>query len=103
KKSVDGFGLWLECDDSGSYTVKAEGVVNGQRATYYDGPLPSGVAAGPWNTLLIVTYQDNVAFFIDGQYLASDQGVSLLGGTMGLGVYPGTTADFSNLQIRDLK
>ena len=58
-------------------------------------PLPE------WTTLEILTLDDQVAFFVNGMFLAAADGSRQLGGTMALGVEPNTTANFDSLIIRD--
>jgi hypothetical protein len=52
--------------------------------------------------LEIVAYRDGIGFFANGVFLTSVNQVTLLGGTVALGVEPGTTADFDTLRIRDV-
>jgi len=52
--------------------------------------------------LEVVAMQDRIAFYVNDIYLISRVGVNLLGGSVGFGVEPNTTAYFDNLRIVDL-
>jgi len=70
--------------------------------TYYEGRLPGSENGLPdWINLTAVTYKEKVAFFANGQFIVALDNVTVLGGTLALGVDPGTTADFDTLLIRD--
>ena len=74
------------------------------QTVYFQGPLPIEIGAAPpeWITLLIVTYQDRVAFFANGRFLKAARPITILGGTVAIGVESNTTADFEDLQLRDV-
>jgi serine/threonine-protein kinase len=74
----------------------------GIRQILFEGPVPNQqYDARAWNTLEIVTYDDQVAFFVNGAYLTAAFNQTTLGGTVALGVDRDTTADFDTLIIRD--
>ena len=74
----------------------------GVRQILFEGPVPNQqYDARAWNTLEIVTYDDQVAFFVNGAYLTAAFNQTTLGGTVALGVDRDTTADFDTLIIRD--
>ncbi len=52
--------------------------------------------------LEIVTYHDRIAFYANGVYLTSLNIRNFLGGTVGFGVEPNTTAQFDNLVVYDV-
>ncbi|MFN8421445.1 MAG: serine/threonine-protein kinase [Anaerolineae bacterium] len=70
---------------------------------YFDNvPLPpSATGDTEWASLLLICFEDKVAFFANGRYLDSVSGLSLLSGTVALGVDSGTTANFSTMILRD--
>lgn len=102
---LDGYRLEITKHTDGSYTVTASGVSGtGQKTVYYDGALPA-LADNPtpdWNTLLIVTYQNKVAFFVNGRFLNAQENIDILNGTVALGVENDTTVDFDDFQLRDV-
>src|SRR5512133_1300553 len=103
--TIDGYRLELTRDAGGQYSITARAFTPTDQPVYFQGPLPAPVdnsQAGDWVTLLIVTYQDKVAFFANGRYLASEQAASLLAGTIALGVEKDSVADFVDMQIRDV-
>lgn len=103
--SLDGYRLALTHHDDGTNMVEASGFsTTGQKTVYFSGPLPASTdnAHPEWVTLLIVTYQDKIAFFANGRFLNAQQGIDILGGTCALGVEKDTIADFDNFQLRDV-
>ncbi|MCC7448617.1 MAG: protein kinase [Anaerolineae bacterium] len=101
---VDGFRLELTKADDGTYSVTARIASLSNQTVYFKGPLPVEVGTAPpdWITLLIVTYQDRVAFFANGRFLRAVRPIPILGGTVAIGVEANTTADFEDLQLRDV-
>jgi hypothetical protein len=102
--TVDGYRIELTKDPAGRYMVAARAYSRAEQPIYFQGPLPAPTDAPPsdWVTLLIVTYQDKVAFFANGRFLASDRGISILNGTVALGVEKDSVADFADMQLRDV-
>jgi hypothetical protein len=102
--TVDGYRVELTKDDKGNYSVAARAYSRAAQPIYFQGPLPAPIdgSKSDWVTVLIVTYQDKVAFFANGRFLASDRGISILGGTVALGVEKGSVADFTDMQLRDV-
>jgi eukaryotic-like serine/threonine-protein kinase len=88
-------------DGTASYVVRYQS--SAENITYFDGPLPGGEeeAMGEWVKLLAVTFEDKIAFFADGRFVAALDNAATLGGSVALGVETGTTADFDSLIIRD--
>jgi hypothetical protein len=102
--TLNGYHLSVSRDESDTYTVKAFGYSTADQPIYFEGTLPA-VADGTrseWATLLIITYQDKVAFLANGRYLASTPGTSILNGTIAFGADKNTIADFDELQLRDV-
>lgn len=101
---LTGYQLALTRKPDNSFTVVASQIDGtGSRTEYYRGGLL--LAPGQdlnYNTLLIVNYQDQVAFFVNGRFLTAQDDLTILGGTVSLGVEEGTTARFDNFQLRDV-
>lgn len=97
---LTGYRLELRRNTNGTTDV----VVRLQRETsqeiYYEGPLGENDLP-EWINLTAVTYKEKAAFFANGQLIVALDNVTVLGGTLALGVDAGTTADFDTLLIRD--
>lgn len=66
-------------------------------------PLPT--LANDWTQIQVIAVRDRLALWLNGQlvYFAEGGDASrALGGTVALGVDPGVTADFDDLEVRDL-
>ena len=101
--NVNGYRLELHRDADGNTSVIVRSVLPAGPQTVYEGPLPGTLAAlSDWIPLEIVAYRDKVGFFANNEFMTSIAPTTLLGGTVALGVDPGTTADFDALVIRDL-
>jgi len=101
--TLSGYQLALTRHGDGSYTVVAAEVDStGSRTEYYNGVLPGAGDEAEYNSLLIVTYQDKVAFFVNGRFVVAQENISILGGTVALGVTENSTARFDNFQLRDV-
>jgi hypothetical protein len=101
---LNGYQLAVTKNADGTYIVSAAEIgATGQRTEYYRGPIPvSATSEKDYPHLLIVTYQNKVAFFVNGRFIAGDDNTSILGGTVAIGVEPGTTARFDTFQLRDV-
>ena len=88
-------------DGTASYVVRYKS--SAENITFYDGPLPGSEdeLIGEWVKLLVVTYEDKLAFFANGRFVTALDNAVKLGGSVALGVEAGTTADFDTLIIRD--
>ena len=104
KSALNGYRIELTKNQDGSYAVTARSNSLTSSPIFFQGKLPtSGDGTTPdWVPLLILTYQNKVAFFANGRLLASSSSATILDGTVALGVNPGTTADFEKMQLRDL-
>jgi eukaryotic-like serine/threonine-protein kinase len=102
--TLNGFRLELTRNNDNTYSVRARGYATTSQPIYFEGQLPTSTdqSGSDWITLLIVTYQDKVAFFANGRFIASSSGVSVLNGTVAIGVEKDTIADFDELQVRDV-
>jgi hypothetical protein len=102
--TLNGYRIELTRAVDGTYTVKARIYSLEASTVYYQGDLPSvpGAATSAWTTLLIIAYQDNVAFFANGRFLANVSNATILNGSMALGVEQGATADFDQMQLREV-
>jgi hypothetical protein len=101
--TLDGFYLLLTRLASDEYLVIARAQSLSYQRMFYEGPLPLDLdrTIPEWITLLILTYNDRVAFFANGRFLGEGRGVPLLSGTVAIGVEGGTVADFDDFQLRD--
>lgn len=101
---LQGYRLDLTQNADGTQTVTARYTSPTFAEVYFEGPVPTpagGAALPEWTTLEILTLDDKIAFFVNGIFVAAADGSLQLGGTMALGVEPGTTANFDTLIIRD--
>ncbi len=100
----NGYQLALVRTQDDSYTVVASEITStGEVREIYRGAAPVTVGADlNYVTLLIVTYQDKVAYFANGKLLAAQENIAILGGTVALGVERDSVARFDNFQLRDV-
>jgi hypothetical protein len=99
---LTGYFLELAREADGSATVIARYQDNVNREILFEGVPPGGpLDATAWNTFEIITYDDQIGFFVNETLLLATQDARALGGTVALGVGPGTTAYFDTLTIRD--
>jgi serine/threonine-protein kinase len=100
---VNGYRLELRRNPNGSTDVIVRYVASGQDVVYFEGPVQGIDPAHPpeWITLVAITFKEKLAFFANGQFVASLDNAETYGGTLALGVEEGTTADFDSLIIRD--
>ncbi len=98
-----GYYVELTRNSDGTYHVQVRHHGSIDRTIFYDGPLPvsEGEQVPEWVTLLAVTYQDRLAFFVNDRFIVAIDNAEDLGGTIALGVGENTTADFDTLVIRD--
>jgi serine/threonine protein kinase/uncharacterized protein YgiM (DUF1202 family) len=88
-------------DGTATFTIRHDTATSND--VIYEGEIPNreGTVFGDWTKLEIVSLEDRVAFLADDQYIAGIENAATLGGTISLGVEPGTTAHFDTLLIRD--
>ncbi|MFN8378328.1 MAG: protein kinase [Anaerolineae bacterium] len=101
---LQGYRLDLTQNADGTQTVTARYTSPTFEEVYFEGPVPAPADGSPmpeWTTLEILTLDDKVSFFVNGVFVAAADGSLQLGGTMALGVEPGTTANFDSLIVRD--
>jgi serine/threonine-protein kinase len=107
--SLSGYRLKLTRNADNTFTV-TDSVVNssGQETVYDTETLPVDPnhvvdptkPAQEWIPLLIVAYNDKVAFFANSRFVNSIEGAAILGGTVALGVDQNSVADFDHFQMR---
>jgi hypothetical protein len=104
KSTLTGYRIELTKNQDGSYSVTARANSLASSPIFFQGKLPTSTdgSTPDWVPLLILTYQNKVAFFANGRLLGSSSSATILDGTVALGVNPGTTADFEKMQLRDL-
>ncbi len=102
--TLNGYRIELTRAIDGSYTVKARSYALESAPVYYDGEIPAlpGVKPTAWTQLLIVAAADQVAYFANGRFLANVPNATILNGSIALGVEPGATADFDQMQLREI-
>jgi len=101
---LDGYSVAVTRHSDNTYTVEAISTsTTGQQTVYISEPMPvdPNNPTLEWIPVLLIAYHDQVAFFANGKFLTSQDKISILGGTVALGVDPNTTADFDHFQLRD--
>jgi serine/threonine-protein kinase len=102
--ALEGYQLGLRRNADGSTDVIITDISSTSQQVLFEGPapLPVGSATQPdWIPIEILTLDNLVAYFVNGQLVFSHDNADKLGGTVALGVEPGTTADFDSFIIRD--
>ena len=100
RTALDQYQMELVKEADGRVRVRIRPFLQNDKTYVYDELLPD-VTAGDWVELIVVTEDDKIAFFANGRYLTALRPVSLLGGTMALGVEPASIVDFDDVVIRD--
>jgi hypothetical protein len=97
--SLEGYFLDLRrnADGSTELIVRQAGLGGGN---LYEGPLPGGLPA-EWINLTIITFEDRLAFFVNGQFIYALRDAAYTSGTLALGVIGEGMVDFDTLVIRD--
>jgi serine/threonine protein kinase len=100
---LNGYFIDLRRNADGTTDVLVRGVGDTGTVIYAEMPLPTEEGAAPpeWIPITVLTFKDRVAFFANGEFVYALEGAQMLGGTLALGVEPGTVADFDTLTIRD--
>ncbi len=93
------YRLSLVKDEIGNILVRISPETQTNRTPFYQEVLE--VNDDGWIQIIVVTLDDQIAFFADGRLLTAVRGVELLGGTLAIGVEPNTTAQFDDLIFRD--
>ena len=105
QSDIEGYRVGLKLDDAGNYGVIIDYKSSTEQTVIYDGPLPNQdlvpLPEDGWVELRALSYQDKLAFFVNGQFITFVENAAKLGGTLALGVDENTTADFDELWIRD--
>jgi hypothetical protein len=65
----------------------------------YESPLEQ--TANRWHEFIIITLDDQIAFFADGRFITMLRGIDQFGGTIAFGVEANTIAHFDNVILRD--
>jgi serine/threonine protein kinase/PKD repeat protein/uncharacterized protein YraI len=97
--SLQGYYLVVERTPDGATSIVVREVTPTAQTEVYRGPLPEGTP--DWIPIEILTLDNLVAFFVNGQLVHSISNATQLGGSVALGVDAGTTADFDTLVVRD--
>ena len=99
---VEGIRYEITKQSDSTYLVRGRLKTVNQAVQYFEAPLPAPISGtGDWAQLLIVCFEDKVAFFGNGRYITAVSGVPVLSGTIALGVGPDTIANFANMEMRD--
>jgi hypothetical protein len=85
-------------DGATDVVVRYESVT--EKVIFYEGPFRCGRPAGV-DYMTAISFKDQLAFFVNGRFVAAIDNAAALGGTLALGVDEGTVADFDELIIRD--
>ncbi|MBW4437328.1 MAG: protein kinase [Pleurocapsa minor GSE-CHR-MK-17-07R] len=102
--SLEGYYLVLERAADGTTSVVIREVTPIAQTELYRGAVPApadGTPTPDWIPVEILTLDNLVAFFVNGQLVHSISNATQLGGSLALGVDPGTSADFDTLVVRD--
>ncbi len=101
---LEGYFLALQRAADGSTNVIIRDVTSTSQSVLYEGlaPLPADGSGMPdWIPVEILALDNQIAFFVNGQFVYAINDASRLGGSVALGVDQGTTADFDTLIVRD--
>jgi hypothetical protein len=101
-QNLNGYRLELRRnpDSTTDVIVRYDSATN--QTVIYEGPLRNfAPGSTDWVELKVLTYRDKLAFFVNGDFVATVENAEALGGTLALGVDENTTADFDTLNIRD--
>jgi hypothetical protein len=100
---LNGYFIDLRRNADGTTDVIVRGVSDTGQVIYAEAPLPTpeGDAPPEWIPITVIAFKDRVAFFANGEFVYALEAAQALGGTLALGVEPGTSADFDTLTIRD--
>jgi len=101
---LEGYFLALQRNPDGSTNVIIRDVSSTAQNVLFEAPAPlpaDGSAMPEWIPIEILALDNQVAFFVNGQLVYAINDATRLGGSIALGVDPGTTADFDTLYIRD--
>lgn len=101
---LDGYRLVVTRHSDNTFTVSAIATsATGQQTVYTTEPMPvdSSNTTPEWIPILLLAYHNQVAFFANGRFVYAQDKIDILGGSVALGVEPGTTADFDHFQLRD--
>jgi serine/threonine protein kinase len=100
---LNGYFIDVRRNADGTVDVIVRGVTDTGAIIYAEAPLPTPAGEVPpeWIPITVIAFKDRVAFFANGEFVFALEGAQALGGTLALGVEPGTSADFDTLSIRD--
>jgi hypothetical protein len=100
RTGLDQYQIELIKKESNRLRVRIRPFLQNDKTYIYNEFLPD-VQAGDWVELVIITEDDRIAFFANGRFLATLRPVSVLGGTLAIGVDGHSIAHFDDLIIRD--
>jgi hypothetical protein len=103
RANVLGYRMIVQGNADGTASFQIRHDTETSQEVLFEGGLPGdeGRIFSDWIDLEIVTFEDRLAFFVDGTFLTAVDNAETLGGTLALGVEPGSTVRFDTLIIRD--
>jgi hypothetical protein len=100
RTGLDQYQVELVKEADGTIRARARPFLQADKTYVFDEVL-SGVVAGDWVEVILISEDDRVAFFANGRFLATVRPATVLGGTLAIGVEGNSLAHFDDLIIRD--
>ncbi|MCL4256417.1 MAG: hypothetical protein KJ043_21860, partial [Anaerolineae bacterium] len=102
-QSLEGYFLDMRKNDDGTVDFIARYTTATEEVIYHEGAIPGAEDAQlpVWIPLKIIVHDDKIAFFVNDYFIAAQDNITKLGGTVSLSVGEGTTGDFDTLWVRD--
>jgi serine/threonine-protein kinase len=99
---VEGIRMEVVRNANNTYTVRGRLRTLNAAELYFESAVPPPATGdGEWTTLLVICFEDKVAFFANGRYLTAISDLPLLSGTIALGVDENSVAHFALMEMRD--
>jgi serine/threonine-protein kinase len=101
-QSLEGYFLDMRKNNDGTVDFIARYTTT-EQVIYHEGKIPGAEDAQLpiWVPLKIIVHDDKIAFFVNDYFIAAQDNITKLGGTVSLSVGDGSTGDFDTLVIRD--
>lgn len=102
-QSLEGYFLDMRKNNDGTVDFIARYTTATEETIYHEGAIPGAedTQLPIWVPLKIIVHDDKIAFFVNDYFLAAQDNITKLGGTVSLSVGQGSTGDFDTLIIRD--
>jgi hypothetical protein len=101
EEDLYGYRVDLDHHNDGTVNVIIRYRDSTQDIIFLEAPVPGTQPLPQWISITAITYQDRLAFFVNGIFVLSLDNALALGGSLALGVEANTTADFDSLVVRD--